>query len=142
MKIAIGADHKGFMYKDYIKYHCAEYEWIDVGTFDTSRTDYPIYAKKVVHLFLSKSVECGVLLCSSGIGMAIAANRYPTVYAAVVWNQVIAQQAKAEDNINILVLPSDFVTCEEAIAIIQVWIYAKFKENRYKQRLLMIDNNT
>jgi ribose 5-phosphate isomerase B len=139
MNIAIGTDHRGFLHKEFIKKHMTEYEWNDVGTYDQERTDYPIYAEKVVQLFLHKQVDYGVLLCSTGIGMAIAANRYKGIYSAVVWNEEIARQAKAEDNINMLVLPSDFVSFEQSVSIIQTWLSTSFKGDRYQERLAMID---
>ncbi len=139
MKIAIGTDHRGFLHKEYIKNTITEHDWIDVGTHNQDRTDYPLYAKKVVELFLHNKVDCGVLLCSSGIGMAVAANRHKHIYAGVVWNDEIARQAKAEDNINILVLPSDFVTQDQSFAIINTWLRIEFNGGRYQERLEMID---
>jgi len=139
MKIAIGSDHRGFAHKTYIKQHCSLAQWVDVGTYNDTRTDYPLYAAKVVDLMLAGRVDCGVLLCGSGIGMAIFANRRPGIYAGVVWNSDIARQAKEEDNANIVVLPSDFVSHEQSVEIIQVWLSATFKGGRYAQRLAMID---
>src|SRR5579872_1573304 len=110
MKIAIGTDHRGFLHKEYIKNSMTDITWVDVGTHDQERTDYPIYAEQAAQLLLSNSVDYGILLCSTGIGMAIAANRHKNIYAGVVWNEEIARQSKAEDNINMLVLPSDCVS--------------------------------
>jgi ribose 5-phosphate isomerase B len=139
MKIAIGTDHRGFLHKEYIKTTFNNHEWVDVGTYNQERTDYPIYAHKVMMLMQESAVECGVLLCSTGIGMAIAANRYKHIYAAVIWNKEVALQAKAEDDINVLVLPSDFVSCEESVVIVTTWLSTEFKGGRYAQRLKMID---
>jgi ribose 5-phosphate isomerase B len=139
MKIAIGADHRGFALKEFIKEHVAFVEWVDVGTYDDQRTDYPIYAEKVVALMQTGQVQCGILICSSGGGMAIAANRHKNMYAVVAWNVEIAKQCKAEDNCNVLVLPSDFVTCEDAIEMIEAWLAEKFKGGRYAERIAMID---
>jgi ribose 5-phosphate isomerase B len=139
MKIAIGTDHRGFAHKEYIKKQCRQYEWADVGAYDDQRSDYPIYARQVVDLLLSGEVDYGVLLCSTGIGMAIAANRYTSIYAAVVWNEDIARQATMEDNMNVLVLPSDCVCLEQSVAIIKVWLSTSFKGGRYAERLAMID---
>src|SRR5579872_7462981 len=110
MKIAIGTDHRGFLHKEFITQHMHHIEWIDVGTYDQERTDYPLFADKVVHLMHTKVVDYGILLCASGGGMAIAANRHRNIYAVVAWNEEIARQCKQEDNANILVLPSDFVS--------------------------------
>jgi len=139
MKIAIGTDHRGFDHKEFIKKHVSSVAWIDVGTYNTDRTDYPIYSEKVVELMISGQALYGVLLCSSGGGMAIAANRHAHMYAVVAWNVEIAQQCKAEDNANILVLPSDYVTREDAVAMIEVWLKENFKGDRYAERIAMID---
>jgi ribose 5-phosphate isomerase B len=139
MKIAIGADHRGFLQKEFIKQHMRSIEWIDVGTHNEERTDYPIFADKVVQLMLKHKVNAGVLLCASGGGMAIAANRYKHIYAVVAWNLEIAKQSKQEDNANILVLPSDFVSCENAVNIIDVWLAQEFKGGRYAERIAMLD---
>ncbi|HLJ31599.1 MAG TPA: RpiB/LacA/LacB family sugar-phosphate isomerase [Candidatus Babeliales bacterium] len=139
MKIAIGTDHRGFLHKEYIKQHMRNIEWIDVGTYDQERTDYPLFADKVVKLMLFEGIEAGVLLCASGGGMAIAANRYKYIYAVVAWNVEIARQSKQEDNANVLVIPSDFVSCEDTVAMIQEWLGQEFKDGRYGERIAMID---
>lgn len=139
MKIAIGTDHRGFVLKEFIKQQITAIEWVDVGTYNTDRTDYPIYADKVVDLMLSGAASYGILICSSGGGMAIAANRHAHIYAVVAWNIETARQCRAEDNANILVLPSDFVMCDDAIAMISAWLAEKFKGGRYAERIAMID---
>lgn len=139
MKIAIGADHRGFLHKEFIKKHIPSITWVDVGTHNQDRTDYPIFSDKVVDLILTCQVDFGVLICSSGGGMAIAANRYKYIYAVVAWNSNIAAQCKQEDNANVLVLPSDFISCDDAVAMIQTWLAQKFKGGRYAERIAMID---
>ncbi len=140
MKIAIGADHKGFVQKELIiKSLNTSIDWIDVGTFDTQRTDYPIFAQKVAQLIQKKEVEAGVLLCGTGIGMAIAANRFTSIYAGLAWNKEIAILAKEDDNVNVLVIPSDFVSDDQLIPIIASWLGAQFKGERYQQRLDIVN---
>ena len=141
MKIAIGTDHRGFLHKEFIKKNMPTIDWIDVGTYNQERTDYPIFADQVVDLVTLDEVNCGILLCASGTGMAIAANRHKYIYAAVVWNEQIARSAKEDDNANILVLPSDFVSVENSVILIQEWLSHEFKEGRYAQRLSMIDSD-
>jgi ribose 5-phosphate isomerase B len=140
MKIAIGADHRGFLHKNFIKQHMPLIEWIDVGTFNQERTDYPIFSDKVVNLLITHTVDVGVLICGSGGGMAVAANRQKNIYAVVAWNDEVARRCKQEDNANVLVLPSDFISCEEAVVIINQWLAQKFKEGRYASRIAMIDD--
>ena len=139
MKIAIGTDHRSFLHKEFIKQHMQNVEWIDVGTHNEERTDYPIFADKVVQLILNHEVSAGVLLCASGGGMAIAANRYKHIYAAVAWNDEIARICKQDDNANVLVLPSDFVSYENAVNMIDIWLAQEFKGGRYAERIAMLD---
>ena len=138
-KIIIGSDHRGFDLKQAIIEKFTEYEWIDIGANDKNRSDYPIYAKKLCDKILNGEGECGILICGSGIGMSIAANRLPGVYAGLCWNEVVARLAKEDDGVNVLVLPADLVLLEDAILIFKAWFDAKFKDGRYKERLLMID---
>ncbi|HSC24866.1 MAG TPA: RpiB/LacA/LacB family sugar-phosphate isomerase [Candidatus Babeliales bacterium] len=139
MKIAIGTDHRGFLHKEFIKKHITSIEWIDVGAYNQDRTDYPLYADKVVNCIINKVACAGILICSSGGGMAIAANRHKYIYAVVAWNKEIARQCKQEDNANILVLPSDFISYDDAVEMIHEWLMQTFKEGRYAQRIAMID---
>ncbi len=139
MRIAIGADHRGFLHKEFIKKYMPTIEWIDVGTYSDERTDYPIFSDKVVDLIFTYAAECGILICGSGAGMAIAANRHKDMYAAVAWNKEVAKQCKQEDNANILVLPSDFISCDDAVIMVKEWLAHEFKGGRYAERLKMID---
>lgn len=139
MKIAIGSDHRGVVYKEGIIQGLSEYKWIDVGTSSPDRCNYPVYAKHVVQKIQSKEAECGVLLCASGVGMSIAANRFPQMYAALVWNVELAQLAKQHNNANILVVPSDFVSLEMAQQMVKAWCQAEFLGGRHQERIEIID---
>ena len=142
MKIVIGSDHRGFAQKKMILDFFAreqQHTFIDVGTMSDERTDYPIYAHKAVAMLQAKMVDAAILLCGSGIGMAAAANRYSHILAGVAWNQDVARVARAHDNVNVLVIPSDFVADDQLIKIIEAWLYAEFLGGRYAVRLEMID---
>lgn len=144
MKIVIGADHRGFAYKELIKeiitdIDLTSIEWIDIGAFDTDRSDYPQYAIIASTELIEKRADVGVLLCGSGVGMAIAANRFPGIYAAIAWSEESARIGREDDNANVLVIPCDFVVAEQAIEIVRVWLRAEFKGDRYRERLEMID---
>lgn len=145
MKIAIGADHRGFATKELIKEIVTDIdltpiEWIDVGAFTNARSDYPEFAIKVAHELQKKHADFGVLLCGSGVGMAIAANRFEGIYAGIAWNDESARLGRSDDNTNVLVIPTDFVTDEEALEILRAWLRTDFKDSgRYKERLKMID---
>jgi len=146
MKIAVGADHRGFAHKHFIinnlmKVGDKTIQWIDVGAFTAERSDYPEFAHLVVQQILEKKADYGVLLCGSGIGMAIAANRFKGIYAGLVWNEKVAKAAKEDDNSNVLVLPADFVDANQSIQVIKSWLGATFKDDLvYKKRLEMIDS--
>ncbi len=141
MKIALGADHRGHAQKQLILEQLADspYTLIDVGTDSDERTDFPIYTDIVVNLIKEKQAQLGILLCGSGIGMAIAANRHSGIYAGVVWNETIAQKAKEHNNANLVVLPSDYITDAQVMPIINAWLNASFNGGRYAERVAMID---
>ena len=140
MKIVIGSDHRGFEGKKFLIENFSDIDWLDVGTFSDERTDYPEFAKKAVKKILEKEANLGILICGSGIGMSIAANRFKDIYAGLVWNKEVAKSAKEDDNVNILILPSDFVSPDKFIDIVRSWLYAEFKGGIYKKRLDMIDS--
>lgn len=167
-KIIIGTDHRGYELKEYLislkNIETYEIEWLDVGTYTKDRTDYPIYAQKIVEEMYKDKSALGIGLCGSGIGMSIAANRFPKIYAGLAWNVDLARYAKSDDNVNLLVLPADFVSREEAYVMIAAWLTTEFKgsnpdgvnrskneldsskfnnsrnDPRYEKRLKMIDN--
>lgn len=143
MKIAIATDHRGFAHKEFIKTHQAlagyTIEWIDFGAHCADRSDYPEFAKPLCRDIQQNKIERGVLLCGSGVGMSVVANRYQHIYAALVWNESVARSAAQEDKANVLVLPADYVTKEQAVSMISAWLSATFKGGRYQERIEMID---
>lgn len=146
MNIAIGTDHRGFMLKNEIERSLIKMSdnmpisWIDVGCFSDQYSDYPIAAKKVVEAMRAGQTDRGVLLCGTGVGMAIAANRFAGIYAALVWTPELARLAREHDNANILVLPADYLTCEQATGMIKVWLSATFEGGRHQHRIDEIDS--
>ena len=141
--IALGADHRGFALKQQLlkipHYGDHTITWKDVGTDSDTRTDYPLYTRRVVNLLLKGQVDYGILTCGSGIGVSIAANRYKGIYAGIVWNETLARLATEHDNVNVLILPADYISIELAKACIGTWLSAEFKKGRYLDRLNMID---
>lgn len=141
-RLVIAADHRGFKQKSIILAYVARktaITCIDVGTDSDERTDYPIYAHKAVAQLAAHKVDGALLLCGSGAGMAIVANRTPHIYAAVVWNATVAREVKEDDNCNVLVIPSDFVADDQVCELVDAWLQATFKGGRYAERLAMID---
>jgi len=139
--IAIGCDHGGYRLKEEIKKYLEEIglEYKDFGTNSEERTDYPIYAKEVANAVSTGECEKGILLCRSGHGMAIVANKYKSVRAAAIVNEDDAKFAKADDDINVLTLGADGLDASEAIRIMRVWLATEFKNGRYQERIEMIN---
>lgn len=143
VKIAIGADHRGFDKKEIIEKAITlpvdGVSWVDFGAFNTELSDYPVFAKAVCEAILQGKVERGVLLCGTGVGIAMAANRYKKIYAALAWNQEVARLSREHDFANVLVLPADFMSGEEAVACVRVWLQAEPLADRHKKRIEMLD---
>ncbi|MGB8467883.1 MAG: RpiB/LacA/LacB family sugar-phosphate isomerase [Candidatus Babeliales bacterium] len=141
--LAIGTDHRGYALKEQLiairTVGSFAITWADVGCNSAERTDYPPYADAVVQEMMSHRARFGILLCGTGHGMAIAANRHKKIYAAVVWHESMAVSAKQDDNANILVFPADSMTVEKVVACITAWLNSAFKGGRYAERLAMID---
>ena len=139
--IAIGSDHGGYKLKEEIKKYLEEIqiEYKDFGTDSEERTDYPIYAKKVAEAIQSKECDKGILLCKSGCGMAIVANKFKGIRAGLVINENEAKFAKADDDINVITIGGNNTSIEEAIKIIRMWLGTEFKGGRYQERIEMIN---
>jgi len=142
-QVAIGADHRGFVLKEFLvsQHRVRDHalSWIDVGTHTNAATDYPQYAFKVAQKVRAGEVERGILLCGTGIGMSIAANRFKKIYAALVWNTELAKRAREEDGANILVLPADYLSQEQVLEIVSVWLSGSFLGGHYQKRLHEVD---
>ncbi len=143
MNVVIGADHNGFACKAYIKQYVVGIDdpiaWIDVGASDDERSDYPVFAELACQVLLRGEAQRGVLICGSGIGMAIVANRFTEIYAGVAWNDDVAQVSYEHDKTNVLVIPSDFVSHEQAASMVNAWLGAVFQGGRHQERIDMID---
>lgn len=139
--IALGADHGGYHLKKEIKRYFDEkgIEYIDYGPDSDERTDYPIYAKKVAKAIQSGECDCGILSCRSGYGMTMAVNKFKGIRAADIWDEEPAKFAKSDDNINVIVLPGDYIDENKAIRIIRTWLATEFKGGRYQERLDMVE---
>ena len=139
--IAIAADHGGYKLKEEIKRSLDEkgIKYIDVGTYTEERTDYPIYAEKVAKKLQNKECDKGILVCRSGYGMTVAANKFKGIRAASIYDEESAKFAKADDDINVVTLGGDYLTVNQAICIIRNWIATEFKGGRYQERLEMIE---
>lgn len=138
--IFLGADHAGYSLKETIKQWLIERgETInDLGADSDANVDYPEYAEKVAHAVIEHRGK-GILFCRSGQGMAIAANKIPGVRAAIVWNTDIAKETRQDNDSNVIVLPSGFVSEPEAKEIIQFWLNTPFSSaERHLRRIKQI----
>jgi len=140
MKISIGADHAGFemkgRVKEYLKSRGHDVE--DVGTYTTESTDYPPYAFKVAEAVRDGRVERGILLCDSGNGIAIAANKVGGIRATICLDVKMSELARRHNDSNILVLASGFTPPEALIPILDAWLTTTFDGGRHARRLAEI----
>ncbi len=137
MKIAIGSDHAGFADKEKIKHQLDELgvEYEDVGTNSIDSVDYPIYAKKVAEKVANGEAEQGILVCGSGNGMQIAANKIRGVRAALAWNEETARLARQHNDANVLSVPARMISPEEVENVVKSFLDAEFEGGRHGRRV-------
>ncbi|MFM9902988.1 MAG: ribose 5-phosphate isomerase B [Pyrinomonadaceae bacterium] len=141
MKIALAADHAGYEEKEKIKKTLDEIgvEYTDMGTNSADSVDYPDFARAVGEAVSRGEYESGLLVCGSGTGMAIAANKVPGIRAAVAWNEEIARLARQHNNANVLSLAARYTTDEENQQIVKAWFAASFEGGRHERRVEKIE---
>lgn len=137
MKIAIAADHAGYQEKEQLKPLLTELgiEFEDLGTVSPDSVDYPDYARKVAEKVARGEVDQGLLVCGSGTGMAIAANKVPGVRAAVAWNEEVARLAREHNDANVLSLAARCTPFGDITKIVRAWFAAKFDGGRHSRRV-------
>ncbi|HEY2913446.1 MAG TPA: ribose 5-phosphate isomerase B [Candidatus Angelobacter sp.] len=137
MRIALGADHAGYQLKDQIKQHL-EQQGISVqdeGTSSAESVDYPDYACAVAHDVSEHRADLGILVCGSGIGMAITANKVDGIRAANVSTEYEAQMSREHNNANVLALGARIVKPDQAFAIVDKWLTTQFAGGRHERRV-------
>ena len=139
MKIAIGCDHAGFCLKSEILQAFPELDWQDFGAFNAASMDYPDTGRPAAQAVANGSCEKGILICGSGIGMSIVANKVKGIRAALCWTPEIAQLSRMHNNSNILVLAGRFTTTPIALEIIRVWLNTSFEGGRHQARIDKIE---
>lgn len=140
MKIAIAADHGGFEMKEELKKHYKGVDWLDLGTTGTDSVDYPDYAKKMAKVMLSHEAELGILVCGTGVGISIAANRYKGIRAALIYNTEVAKLAKQHNNANVLVFGGRTMLVDDVINSIDTFLQSEYEGGRHQRRLDKIEN--
>ena len=141
LKVAIGSDHGGFHYKaSIIEYlESRNIAYIDVGTLTRESCDYPTIAKDVAEKVISGQVNRGILVCGTGIGMSIAANKVHGVRAALCADTYSARVSRAHNNANILCLGERVIGEHLALDIVDIWLKTGFEGGRHKRRVDMIE---
>lgn len=137
MKIAIGGDHAGFSYKKEIKKYLEAkgYEVNNYGTDSLESTDYPDYAHPLSESIENQSNELGVLICGSGNGVCMTANKHQKVRAALCWNTQIAFLSRRHNDANVICIPARFVALELAYEMIDMFLNTKFEAGRHERRV-------
>ena len=140
IKVAIGCDHGGFVLKESVLATLKRLgaEVVDLGCYDESSVDYPLSGEKVAKAVASGECDLGVVMCGTGIGISIAANKVKGVRAAVVTNTYMAKLTRNHNNANIIALGGRVITPAEAEQIVEAWYTAEYEGGRHQRRLDMI----
>ena len=140
MKIALASDHAGFELKEKIKEFLTEYEVVDYGSENSDSMDYPDTGFEAAKAVSNGDCKRGILICGSGLGMSIVANKVPGIRAALCQTKQFAQLSRLHNDSNILVLSGRFISEYLAKEIIDVWFNTEFEGGRHQKRLDIISN--
>ena len=136
-KIAIGSDHAGFELKEVIKKHLVNINFLvkDFGTFSNERADYPDFAHPVANAVENNEVDLGILICGSGNGINMTANKHLGIRSALCWQPAIAEMARLHNDANIIALPARFISEADAIKCVDIFITTDFEGGRHTERI-------
>ena len=142
LKIALGTDHAGFLYKEAIKEHLHHlgYETKDFGTFSEKSVDYPDFVIPACEALGKSLVDLAIVLGGSGNGEAMAANKVSGVRCALCWSTGTAKLAKEHNDANALAIGARQISCELALDIVDTWLSSKFQGGRHTRRIQMLDS--
>ncbi len=150
MKLRIAADHAGFELKEWLKKEATSQglnvEWIDLGTTNTESTAYPKYSQKLCEDVIDNNPvseltkPMGILICGSGVGMSMQANRYMGIRAALCWSDEVAKLSRQHNASNVLCLSSRLVDKETNLKIFKTWLQTEFEGGRHAHRIEMMDS--
>jgi ribose 5-phosphate isomerase B len=139
MKWIIASDHAGFELKEFIKKHFPQLELEDLGPFSSESVNYTDFAHHLASSIENGTADRGILICGSGVGVSITANRHPGVRAALAWQPEIAKLCRQHNNANVLCLPARFISSELAVEMIQIFIDEPFEGGRHQTRVQSIE---
>lgn len=142
MKIAIAADHGGFDLKEQLKYYLVKkgYEVIDVGTYSKASCHYPEYAIKCANQVSDGTCDFGIIVCTTGEGVAMAANKIKGVRAGIAYNVDVARLMREHNDANVMTLGAKYTSFKEAVERVEAFLDAKFLEGRHAIRVQMLKN--
>ncbi len=137
LPLALGCDHAGFELKEAVKKLLQDNGWTveDKGTYSADSTDYPDYAHPVADMVSTGAASVGVLICGSGNGVCMTANKHKDVRAALCWNEEIAALARQHNNANIICIPARFVSQEQAFSMLDTFLSIAFEGGRHERRV-------
>lgn len=141
MNLAIGSDHAGFKLKNELIVYLLEkgYELQDFGPDSADSVDYPDYSHKVADSVATGENDLGIVICGSGNGVCITANKHKGIRAALAWEEEIAALARQHNNANVLCLPARFISKNKAFKIVDAWLGATFEGGRHENRVNKIE---
>ena len=144
MKIAIGSDHAGYLLKEKIKKFLKKKDisFTDFGTFKEESVDYPEYAYKVGNSIINNEADTGILICGSGIGMCITANKIKGIRAAHPFNKKTAELSRLHNNSNVLCLGARTLSDDQVNEVLETWLFTTFEGGRHEMRVNLINKLT
>lgn len=141
-RIALASDHAGYRYKEHLKHFLQGkgYEVFDAGTYSEERADYPDYGEKAARKVADNEADAGVLVCGSGIGISIAANKVPGIRAANCTSVEMATLARQHNNANVVAVGQRLISATEAEQIVEAFLTTEFEGGRHEERVKKIHN--
>ncbi len=137
LPLAVGADHAGFEYKEEIKKLLLAEGWqvVDKGTFSAGSVDYPDFAHPVATMVADGLATAGILVCGSGNGVCMTANKHAGIRAALCWTEEIVSLARQHNNANVLCIPARFVSIEKTNSMVETFLVTEFEGGRHERRV-------
>ena len=141
MKIAVGSDHGGLTYKNEIKKHLESlgHEVIDCGTYSEESCHYPMYGEAVARKVANKEANYGVVVCTSGEGISMAANKVPGVRCGIAYNDEVARLMRQHNNANVISFGQKFMALDDVLRRVDIFLTTEFEGGRHQTRVEMID---
>jgi len=135
--IALGCDHAGYDYKEVLKKHLESngYKLLDFGTHSKESVDYPDFVHPLARAVVKQQAQYGILICGSANGVAITANKYQDIRAAICWKDELSRLSRQHNNANVLCIPARFVSLEEAISMTEIFLNTPFEGGRHQARV-------